>query len=382
MSPQGEADVRATLQLADAQAPARTGSGYRDARVVGWLNIGFPDDSRGEGHLLQDGFTSVDLIVSGDAWLGSTVPFRHLDDPGARALRAMRELLVRRVLERARIAMEEGSALAGGDHEEMLRSEELAALADARGKQCAFQTPSAPGLFCTADRDGLGRTSTPICAACQLPDDRLRCTALVHPVVSELETMGHIARSPSSALCDAGHQDRVGDTSGCVAGGNGCWHKDLVLSASSAGIDPDAPRRLIDELKHLRLALGEAFQTKLSRGSDELGVGANLVSDCDSAQDLEGKIMAVGSLLEPMNLAKSANAMGATVEGGKGSLVAMREALDWLKAVGHEAPIEVLRSLQAVRSLLAHDNWTAGSLHCVVSASLSRSRIIRRPGFG
>jgi hypothetical protein len=86
-------------------------------------------------------------------------------------------------------------------------------------KRCDRQVRDRGDLWCDAssanDKTASGQiegrvvapTSTPICAACDVPDSRIRCTALMHPEVTGVRAFGGThERSLNWAICDAGHQ--------------------------------------------------------------------------------------------------------------------------------------------------------------------------------
>jgi hypothetical protein len=180
---------------------------------------------------------------------------------------------------------------------------------------------------------------------------------LMHPSIVGSPYGESLKRFPEGALCDAGHQDRVGNTSKCTPTGNRCWRMDLHVESSVADPRANAPELLIDELKHLRLVLGERLGGRLSRGSDELGVGATLVAPCHSAEDLDGKVAAVMSLVESSNVAKLARQRDINIDQNARSIRALEQTLENLKAAGYQTALQTIGGLQDVRNLLAHHNW-------------------------
>lgn len=349
--------LRAIFQRCDVLAPAATGVGHRDAYIVGRILVGRPADGPDAGNEVSEPINVCVLLQSGPARLQSTVPFRDRPDAHEAALEATRTVLVHRALDRMRAVMARGGDLSEIGGEEML-ADDVTELTRTTEKRCAFQTGSPAGLLCQVDSSGVpGKTSRPVCAACSLPDDRLRCTALQHPVVVASSDRKVLRRFPQEGLCDAGHQDRVGNTSDCRPGGNPCWRADLIIASSVAEPVVNAPELLIDEVKHLRLVLGERLGGRLSRGSDELGVGSTIMAPCESEEELARKVSAVMSLLESTNVAKLARQRGAIIDDEAGSIRALEQTLEHLGAEDHAAAVEALRGLQGVKSLLSHHNW-------------------------
>ena len=111
-------------------------------------------------------------------------------------------------------------------------------------KRCDRQVRDRGDLWCDAssanDKTASGQiegrvvapTSTPICAACDVPDSRLRCTAFMHPEVTGVRAFGGThERSLNWAICDAGHQDRItGAPQLCIPeSGHECWFRDVTI---------------------------------------------------------------------------------------------------------------------------------------------------------
>ncbi|MGD9570934.1 MAG: hypothetical protein AB7V62_03480 [Thermoleophilia bacterium] len=223
-------------------------------------------------------------------------------------------------------------------------------------KRCAFQTKSSRGLWCEAvDVGRRAPTALPVCRACALPDDRIRCSALSHPKVQHHPPAG--GPLVVSAFCELGQPDPDGR---CRPGGRDCWHFGVVAPVRAPeSLRSDAPERLADEVTYLRLSLERLLGTRLPRGSGELGIGVRLASSCAGREQFEDKVRAIGSLLAPMHVGKAAEALGVPgVDPKAGSLVALGQVLDHLTSPEgpHAAPIKALRRLIDVRNLTSHHN--------------------------
>lgn len=126
----------------------------------------------------------------------------------------------------------------------------LVALA-AGAKQCLWMIDTEPrGHDCGANHVSSGpQTSLPICRACDLPDARLICECLAHPMVGfDPESKG-TRRKLLSAMCDAGQEIGLGGD--CRPGGRGCWRQRGTQAVLLPAVEADAARKLVDEIDHL-----------------------------------------------------------------------------------------------------------------------------------
>ena len=119
-------------------------------------------------------------------------------------------------------------------------------------KRCDRQVRDRGDLWCDAssanDKTASGQiegrvvapTSTPICAACDVPDSRIRCTAFMHPEVTGVRAFGGThERSLNWAICDAGHQDRItGAPQLCIPeSGHECWFRDVTIGPRDPSVN-------------------------------------------------------------------------------------------------------------------------------------------------
>jgi predicted nucleotide-binding protein len=173
------------------------------------------------------------LWVVGSLWKGA------LDRTGNDEARA-RGWLVRVAFERLRDQLGSGATLDDLGAEEVINSTHMAGRSPDEGdKVCQFQIPGRRGLQCDAsmDDDPLeGRTTLPLCNACDLPGDPVRCSALTHIGVRDRGTMGPEHRQVWDAMCEAGYGDRARQTHLCRLAGHDCWRQEWPVAV----MDPQA----------------------------------------------------------------------------------------------------------------------------------------------
>ncbi len=201
--------------------------------------MGAPDRST-DGGITSQGAVSRDLTVTNLA-IDAAVQELDIaaDDPRSLALDRLRGALARRAIEQLEGVLRDGRDLAALDGELILMAEDVPDALATSSRTCRFKRLDAHGLWCTADVSGTpAPTSEPICLVCTLPEEPVRCSALTHPRIQEVRTFGGVSRIAAGALCNAGHDDRLGDLSLCRPGGNSCWRKDITMSA----IDGEQPR--------------------------------------------------------------------------------------------------------------------------------------------
>jgi hypothetical protein len=318
------------------------------ALVVGALSVGTANDDL---ESLVSGGKTIVLAASDVAENRMRVAFRDREDADALRLAALRRLL----LDQARTVIHEAMA-SGGSYQDLPDSIDLTGddVMDFAGrwpqKVCSFQRRTPPGLVCDATSAGPPKTSVPLCESCSLPDDRVRCTALSHPsIASEPRTRG-LTKAPAGALCDGGHDERVGDFTKCRIGGNTCWRQDLPFGIDGGHRAPDdSPERLLDEFSHLRLAL-ERARIKVAIGSGELQLGATLAGPCADAEDMVVRIQALASLIGQLDGHQVARTHGLELPPNTGKLASLGHVLTHLGASGHEGAISLLRIVPALRN--------------------------------
>lgn len=224
-----------------------------------------------------------------------------------------------------------------------------------REKRCGYQSEGSTGLMCgvSARDDQLGgKTSRPLCEACTLPSDEVRCSALIHPEVRGFEDSGGVWRRPVGAICDAGHQDRVGDTRDCRFGGNDCWRRDVIIGSAVAGPPPrDAAERLIDEFSYTRISLEGALGQRFTRGSGEMALATTLMRVCDTESEFVAHLAALAALLTLLDGRKRAEELGVPEDERTGPLNGLEACLRELGIVGLDASFDTMRAVARLRQM-------------------------------
>ena len=214
--------------------------------------------------------------------------------------------------------------------------------------ECQFQEQSPTGLLCraAATYDELkGKTTSAVCAACDLPSDALRCTNLQHPGVfgkipfEEEE----VRRQVLDAFCDiktASFQHRE-----CIPGGNDCWRQEIDNSEKISVVMDDIAERVIDELQYLNLSFRQAFGRSLVRLND-LRLVSQLLSTCHTQEDFTTKVACLADILNNLDLSNFAEEIDSDV---KGSLNRFQTFLKARNVPLDEHTIETLKHIVSIR---------------------------------
>lgn len=231
---------------------------------------------------------------------------------------------------------------------ESFGSEEMPVLKQAiLSRHCAFQGKTARGLICDAasDSDALGgKTSDALCLACNLPDDRVRCTILQHPSITGVQTTGGKRRVVNGAFC--GIKTGNFDPAQCRPGGNECWRMIVDHSPVFGDIPADIGERAIDELTFLNLAFKAAFGRTLLRINDPRTV-AGILLRCVSAEEFTTRVASVADALNNFDPGEVLDAKGKAMQG---PLNRLKGLLEREKCLLDDGPIQVLRRVVDIRN--------------------------------
>jgi hypothetical protein len=146
--------------------------------------------------------------------------------------------------------------------------EEAARLLAAAAKHCEWLVEARGAPFCgaaaqndetarTVDNEWLAPTTPALCAGCEVPDSRLKCSSFIHPEVRNFGGAGDpfTDRSLLGAYCargiDAPDQE-------CVPGGRDCWH--ATWEPRVAETDVPSPQALHEALEFLRVQWKARFK--------------------------------------------------------------------------------------------------------------------------
>lgn len=215
-------------------------------------------------------------------------------------------------------------------------------------KQCLFKEKNLNGLFChaAADADTLnGKTSSAVCAACDLPDDVLRCANMTHPeVISLCSDAGCHGKRVISYFCDI--KTAASDHTKCVPGGNACWLQEINNMPQTPEIAGDIAERMIDELQYMNLSFHKAFNCSLLRLNDPRTI-ANIFTPCDSQEEFTTKVACLTDLLNNLDLSSIKDEIPADV---KGTINRLEYFLKLKAVLLDEKPIKTLRKIISLRN--------------------------------
>lgn len=165
---------------------------------------------------------------------------------------------------------------------------------------CEFQARGRAGLVCdakTSDDIFKGATTSEICGRCNLPDQRIRCSHLVHPAVkgARPDPSAPMNRWVTNALCERGCAE-VSKPHLCRAGGHECWELVVTRPLFVDGIPEGIESRVCDEVDHFNLAWQAIFKSRLFATTSFRSI-EELTKPCDGRDDLIRKIQCLGDIL-------------------------------------------------------------------------------------
>lgn len=213
--------------------------------------------------------------------------------------------------------------------------------------QCQFQERIAVGLICRAamqEDDFQGKTTSAICASCDLPIDALRCTNLQHPEVIGTTLATGIGRHVVSAFCDA--KTTLFGWRSCIPGGNVCWRQEVDNSEKSVEIMEDIAERTIDELQYLSLGFRQAFGHALLRINDLRSV-AEILTPCHTQEEFTTKVACLVDVFNYLDLSNFDQEIKTEVTG---TLNRLGEFLRIRRVPLDERPIRTLKYIVSIRN--------------------------------
>jgi len=232
---------------------------------------------------------------------------------------------------------------------------------------CAAASASDTTASLTIGGRAAAPTSVPLCAGCDLPDVRLRCSHLMHPSVTATRVFGggH-ERSLGWALCDRGHQDLVtAAPRKCVPDvGHPCWERQV---GTPAMVIPESldPLALTDALDHFddvwRLAFGVPI-LRLPSGTD----AALLSQPASTRAELVDRVRALAEVLGRLSVSDDLLPADVPDEHRRGSLNRVESALRGRSASTAIPPITdavaQLRRILRLDSAYSHSTGELPSL--------------------
>jgi len=239
-----------------------------------------------------------------------------------------------------------------GDYDDVIftsdQYEHLMAIAE-REKRCLWQERSARGWVCRAtEAGGDERTTATLCAACEIPDERVICDQLVHPEVKALTPHEGLRRVAVRALCNIGNDAENGAR--CLPGGLPCWQRHLDVGPALPDPPADVARLAADEIDYFELVYRDRYGSKGWSIPQARSI-SELFGDCESAEDFSRRLAALADLLGKLDPYGELDEAEQDVDGGGriGPLVALRRVMerDHPEAV---AAVERLRRIPDARN--------------------------------
>lgn len=225
-------------------------------------------------------------------------------------------------------------------------------------KNCQYQEYGIGGLMChaAASNDKLnGKTSSAVCATCDLPDNILRCTNLKHPETVGIYTdMGCHGRHVVSTFCDI--KTTTFDHKKCIPGGNRCWRQEFDNTSPIPEIAEDIAERTVDELQYMNLGFHHAFDHSPLRINDPRLI-TQILTQCNSQEEFAAKVACIADILNNLDLKKWESEINSQTHG---TLNRLEDFLKRKKVLVDEKPIRTLRSIVSLRnSFPIHSGNTA-----------------------
>jgi hypothetical protein len=240
------------------------------------------------------------------------------------------------------------------------REEVEGAFGDTR-KRCSWETERAGAPFCTvpaADDSSarivggevLAPTTNALCASCSMPGASVRCSALIHPLVTSIRVAeaGVVRRNVTEVYCAAGNNPEDGGR--CVPGDRDCWRVEWDPSPPPSEITP--PHAIHEALDFLSL------QWKATIGGDLIPTVpvealGGLVSPVHTRDDFKSRMSDLAAVIERF-LGTATKPSSAPDEKWIGSLNRVEAVLDHAGVVYPPESIGTLRDIVAVRTALQH----------------------------
>ncbi|MGD9676504.1 MAG: hypothetical protein AB7V19_07465 [Candidatus Bipolaricaulia bacterium] len=229
-------------------------------------------------------------------------------------------------------------------------------------KDCIWLDAAKPrGQVCRATRQQDHPSTTPaLCRMCEVPDRALVCEAFVFPRVHADHDQAGRTRHVVDAQCEA--DKAIGRGAGCVPGGKDCWRRSITAGRPAPPADPDAPRRMVDEISYLRLVYVDAF--KLSRSATKAfwppaseGAVNSLRNPCSSLADFRARVVTLSEMLLAMRphdqlVEERRKEDGRDING----LTALQRVLEDRFAGAALDGAQLLRELNVARNRFSHDD--------------------------
>lgn len=241
-------------------------------------------------------------------------------------------------------------------------------------KRCDMRRPAKTrGLLCTATATGNPEPTTlPLCETCDVPDARVVCSGLVHPVTVHspggviLATFPDNApadtvsvssrRSIASAFCEVHLEPQKWDE--CHPWGRDCWYRIVDTREDTPPADSGAPRRIVDEVAYLRLVYADHFGVRASEfwPASEPSAYAVLLDPCASRKHFERHVVVLDDVLGAMKphseLAEDRRKNGSRVNG----VTAMGRVLDDRVDGADHSYVDPLQALKTIRNSFSHES--------------------------
>ncbi len=239
------------------------------------------------------------------------------------------------------------------------------------GKSCTYRRSSGRDLYCATpaadDPANIGEfdgwpvapTTAPVCASCQVPDERVLCSSFTHPEVIAVQSWGEpLERRVSSALCGAGRDEIANGFEQCRINGHQCASRLVPIPAPRA-TEAASPMSFPEALDFLDAVWMLAEGVHLVRPATFTDA-AGLVQDCETRDELEGRLSDIADALDRISVDKKLiPAAAGKVEGSLNQLKAVLLATDGVDEGAVEESVQALQRIRALRHCGQHSGKAA-----------------------
>jgi hypothetical protein len=205
--------------------------------------------------------------------------------------------------------------------------DQLRAIVD-RDKDRVWQERLERGWICTATRlGGDERTTAPLCGGCPIPDRRILCAQLMHPVIDGLgKGRTKVRAVVESPLCNIGKDP---DGSKCHLGGLDCARRIVGTDRAIPEPPADIARRAADEVDFFSLVYRERYGSRVWSIPQARTI-SEFFGDCEGADDFQHRVAALADLMaqlkpfDQLEESEQVDSAGNRV----GSLVALKRLME------------------------------------------------------
>ena len=164
---------------------------------------------------------------------------------------------------------------------------------------CQWMRSGASGPECTV-AESRATTTTEACRACDVADDRVRCSDFVHPT-TEITSEISFARALAGSYCNSG-EGTSGSSCNPFLGTQSCWKRRLRVERTAGEPPTDISDRVVDEIDFFAVAYGLATSQKKPWPIPQARTTAAFFGHCQDYKDFLLRSAAVADLLDKLEV--------------------------------------------------------------------------------